>query len=201
MSAEIVEPIPHTDLEAVRAHFMEYGHVGVQGLLDPSLLEPAIREADGLSLRPRERVLGEQVSTLRRAPDARRQPALHGVLLDIEETVAALDRDITPSSRGEKPLIQLIRMYRGVKGPLHQDSASLADVVAITNLDGRSSLWFEAAEQGGQKPSGDGVQYVMEPGQIVIHDLRRNLWHRGYTDDQAERVGLAVAKIGGRNSN
>ena len=198
MSAELLEPVPHDRIEAVRAHFVEYGHVGVQGLLDASLLEPALKEADGLSLRPRERVLGEQVSTLRRAPEAEHQPSLHALLGRIEGAVAELGRDITPSSRGEKPLLQIIRMMRGVKGPLHQDNDSLSDVVAIANLRGRSGLWFEGAAEGGPKPAGSGRQYTVEPGGVVIHDLRRSLWHRGFAGRREERVGLAIAKLGRR---
>lgn len=198
MSAELLEPLPHDDIGAIRARFAEYGHVGIRGLLDASLLGPALGEAERLCLRPRERVLGEQVSTLRRAPDAADQPSLHQLLLDVEGAVAELGRDITPSSRREKPLIQVIRMVRAVRGPLHQDSDALSDVVAIANLKGRSGLWFESAAMGGSKPVGPGAQYTVEEGELVIHDLRRNLWHRGFTGSGGERAGLAIAKHGGQ---
>jgi hypothetical protein len=190
MPATNLEMIAHTEADAIRAQFETDGFVGVAGLIDTAFVEAAISQADRIAFPPHrdDRPLGEEATTLRTTPNSQKQKDLYEVLLGVEEAAAMLGRDITPSSRAEKPHIQIIRQMPGVMGRTHRDNDSLTDVVAITNLRGQSGFWIE-------REDGDEVAFTINPGELVIHDLRRRLWHRGYNTQQTERVGLGVAKL------
>jgi hypothetical protein len=184
MSAETLEFIDSIDGEAARTHFREFGHVGLTGLITAEDLEPAIADAHRLFAKSKPRALGETVGKLRSMPDPRRQKALYTVLEGIREGAVLLGRDIDPSLDGEEPQVELLDMVRNTHGRAHRDDPNLSDIVAITNLRGTSTLWFEEGD----------VSYTIDPGNIVIHDLDRNLRHQGFTGSDSERVGLAVAK-------
>ena len=85
--------------------------------------------------------------------------------------------------QSEVEQIDIIDMERGAKGPPHRDNGHFTDVVAATNLEGPSALWFE-----------DGATYRIEPGLVVIHDLNRNLLHQGRAMPDEPRIGLAVGR-------
>jgi hypothetical protein len=191
MSSQLLELMPASDIGLAREQFERIGHVGLRDLYDPSLAEQAIHDTAVLSRKPQIRSGGEQASTLTSAPHELRHAKLYAVFQGIIEGAALLGRDLTASGRGEKTFMLVIEMQRGTQGPQHRDEV-LSDVVAVTNLHGKSRLWYEDSEHE------DGVEYELEPGCGVFHDFDRKLLHQGSTGPEDRRVGLVVGKIAAR---
>ncbi|HEX5744327.1 MAG TPA: hypothetical protein VFX84_02655 [Candidatus Saccharimonadales bacterium] len=177
------EFIPRSDEERAREQFESTGHVGLSGLYDATLAPAALAEARQQFLRWRNRGPGESVARLRFDPA--RQKALAVIIEGMREGAVLLGHSLVPGT-GEAAQFDIIDMGRGAKGPAHTDNGAFIDVVAATNLQGPSTLWFEG--------EGDGATYALEPGMVVIHDLAKGLLHQGAAGADESRIGLAVAR-------
>ncbi|HYH36237.1 MAG TPA: hypothetical protein VD706_01935 [Candidatus Saccharimonadales bacterium] len=184
------EFFPLSEAGAARAHLEATGHVGLDGLYDPSLAEAALADAHDAKIARQgfNRPSREYVTPVR-TPYERRQRALYMLIEGVKRGVEALGRNLNPSAPGEQAHYKLLEAGPGTSGSRHHDNPALVDVVAVTNLAGESHLWYE-----------DGTVYDLEPGKTAMHDLGRNLLHRGFTDPDQSRTGLVLAKIGPKRS-
>lgn len=181
MSAEFFSP---AEPEAARAHFEDAGHVGLTGLVDPTMAEQIILEAERMAYRPMPRNgSGEQVTILRPRNPGDQEPELAAFIEGIYRGAELLGRDLRAGRREEARKL-LLGMDPETRGMPHYDKPDTVDIGGVTNLIGGSYLWFE-----------DGANYRLEPGRVVYHDHDRHLFHGGYTGPGDQRVGFVVTKV------
>lgn len=180
MSAELFSP---HEVDDAREHLQEFGHVGMTGMIPPFDGEQVRLEAERMSHKPYPRDGGgEQVTIVKGREPGWREPAFSALLQNMYRAAEVLGRDLRPGHREEARRI-LLDMNPGSRGQPHYDQASTIGLGGVTNLIGRSALWFE-----------DGTVYSLDEGEIVFHDHDRHLFHGGYTDHDSSRVGLVITK-------
>ncbi len=190
MSAVFLEPIPHTDTDALRMYFEDYGQANISGLVDPSVLGPAIADAGRLSSPLQTHNRGKETITHLRTPDPKKEAALHAILQGMQRGALLLNQSVLPALPGERLRIDLWEMEQGIPETSRSFGDSLVGAVAMTNLSGESYQQVYS-EEGKRR-----AYYQIRPGDIIIHGLGKRSQHRNYTSFGSEQhMGLVAATI------
>lgn len=190
MSVSLHEPIPHTNVEAARLHFDYFGHVSLDGLIDPQVLEPAIADAARLSSPLKTHNRGNETVTHLRQPDARREAPLTAVLQGMQNGALLLGKSVLPVFPTEALHLELLEMERNHSGSLHRYDRNFLGAVAVTNLRGESNQKIYGEKRG------RSVDYLIRPGVVVIHNRARSLWHRDSTAyDSTRHAAITAATV------
>jgi hypothetical protein len=186
MFATYVESIPCTDIGAAQDQFRQDGHVGLSGLVNPAWLEPAIEDTQELSSRLKTHNRGRETVTKLRIPDPDSEEALYAVLQAMQKGAALLGHDIMPTTG--KSQLDLLETERETPHAIRrQYRSAFVGAVATINLRGQSYHWI-----GSQ--ANQGVEYAVNPGEVILEDPSRRLTHRSFTGFDEGRIALVVAK-------
>ena len=169
-----IEFVPQTEPALVREQFAHLGHVGITGLYNPAVGEQALAEIRKRFIK--SKLSGSRAYNARLSPPVATEKAYGSIIEAIQQGARLLGRDIAPAVSGEATQIDLLEMEKNGRGLKHRDKPELVDVVAVTNLDGFSSLRIEDGDG-----SGNMSEYTFGPGVVIYHDLEKELLHQGFT--------------------
>lgn len=177
--------IPSEDIEIASAQFESLGHVSVEGLFDPGLLEATLEDIRELSSPERTHNEGrrENVTQLR-SPDPEKQTSLYAILQRAREGAAMLGGSLSLGRGCQLDLLQMDKRTEGVTWGRNKNL--VGGVVAHIALEG---TFFYTMTTG---KISEGIDYRMEPGHIVFENLGKRPVHLTSTTDE-DRTALTFA--------
>lgn len=180
-----LEAIPHTEADLAVTQFGLEGHVAMQGLFNPELLQSAVEDAKHLASARRTHNEGQRENvTQLSVPDSQNKESLYSVLQGTQEGAAILGRALSLTHGCQ---LDLRQMDRWTGGMIYSHRRTLVGgIVATVALEGSS--YYTVTES----TLDEGMDYLVKPGDVVFEDLGKRLRHRSYTAGE-DRTNLVVA--------
>lgn len=161
--------------------FLEFGHVALANVYDPTLGDEAASYAFRRSrLRVNDRISGQTGEV--RYSHGLGDP-LSKVIHSAIESVEMLGNP-TVSIAADRVRAQVIDHGPGAEGMWHRDLG-----IIVTTLQGSSHLEIQGEDEN------PDVAYELVPGRIVVMNPKHRLLHRGVASPTSTRTGLAIERM------